>query len=1699
MKPIIRLVIVLSVFLNLNKVSAQCANYGVAPDSLQWVFDKAHGRIIHDALVYKDTLYLAGEFETVGHYSGAYGRVNRQTGKIQDNNSLPKIVGRVEDMLPDGSGGWIIVGDFTKVGDSSRKNLAQINSSNQVTSLKCDVNNTIRKAFLHGGVLYIGGDFTQVQGATHQRFAGVDLSTGIVKSWDAGVNNKVYAISAKDSTVYIGGTFSGVGGSTRVRVAAIDTSTGLATSWNTYVSGGDVYALSLHNNTLYLGGAFDNNVGGVSRDYLAAVDINTAATTSWNPDANDNVYELLLDRDVIYAAGDFDTIGGVKRYHIAAVDTLNGGVKNWDPGILNGSVDDIAMYDSLLYIGGRFVLDTTYDKVYIATVDTATGVATGLQTLCNYDVFSIQPTSTYIYVGGNFSTLDAVRKSHCVGINLTNNELIDFSADANLNGARTLAIDSDKLYIAGFFNTVKDSTRIGLACFDMANNYKLTSFVNPGLGIDIYKILTDSIYLYVAGAFNNKTVNSVTYHNIARIDKSTGVLDSWAPNFGSSSIGEMLIDGDDLYVNAGGMKRYNLSTSNTFTYTIGGGPTSIYKTKTKVYAAGSSIYSAGGKSRNRVCSFDVPTDTATDWDPNVLNGGFTIGTGVNGVIVLNNGAALIGGEFNRVNSNINGNTRLNIAMVDTLNGKVLDWSPSVFGDGFWDDYIRGFVAKGDTVFAYGDLRGLNHDGIYGLARFHMSNFVNPAVTLNTASTNICSGTSITITASANVTPLSYKWRKNGVLVSYSSTYSFTPSDSDWVSCEITNASGNCVLATSATSSPLVIRVASVTSATASLTAMPNGSICAGDTVSYKIATNINTPHYQWKVNNTNVGSNDSVFSYVPSNADDIKCIVAAVNGCYSPDTVTSDTITATVNPLLNPIVSVSVAPNDTVCSGTQVSFTATATNGGSMPSYQWLLNGSNVGTNTVTYSNGSVNDKDTISCIMTSSEACLAKQVDTSADKVITVRTSVTPSITIASNTSDTICSGTQVTFTATPVNGGASPTYQWYKNSSSVGTNASTYVTTTLSNKDTIRCVCITSDSCVTKQADTSNSIVMTVNQSVTPTIQLTASPNDTVCSGTNISFTAQITNGGASPTYQWKVNSSVVGSGNSYTGSGLFDMDTIQCVLTSNATCVTANGLSDSIVVNIRPVVTPEVTISLTPNDTVCSGTQTTFTAAASNAGVTPAYQWLLNGTAVGGNSNTYSTSTLSNNDTIRCVVISSDSCVTKSNDTSNFIRMEVIANTVSNASLTVSSDTVCDGTTVNFSVTDNFANGTYQWKVGTNNVGTNNSSYSYVPSNGDVVSCKIDKSVGSCYTVSSITVDTMIVVKADTVTNVSIAVSTNPFCPGDDDTLTASANVTPASYQWRRNGNNITGATASTYTYAPANNDVISCIVNATGSGCYEPDHDTSTTLTLTGIIPDTAKISITASSNPVPCAGLLDTFTATANISTGVTYRWKVNGNTAGANNTTYSYAPANGDIVTCDIIVPASGCYVKDTTTSSSITVAVTQPPSITNQPADLALTDGSNVQFSIVATGSGLSYQWQTDNGSGFNNITNGGQYSGATTDVLTITSITQSNNNQKFRCIVSVGVCPVTSDEADLMVNPVGVENINYPDIKVYPNPVTNVLTVISSDNINKLDVINLVGKKIYSQVHNVKELEIDMSSYPAGIYIVKVNNASVVRIVKK
>ncbi len=105
-------------------------------------------------------------------------------------------------------------------------------------------------------------------------------------------------------------------------------------------------------------------------------------------------------------------------------------------------------------------------------------------------------------------------------------------------------------------------------------------------------------------------------------------------------------------------------------------------------------------------------------------------------------------------------------------------------------------------------------------------------------------------------------------------------------------------------------------------------------------------------------------------------------------------------------------------------------------------------------------------------------------------------------------------------------------------------------------------------------------------------------------------------------------------------------------------------------------------------------------------------------------------------------------------------------------------------------------------------------------------------------------------------------------------------------------------------------------------------------------------------------------------------------------------------------------------------------PSITinTQPSPNNICEGSNTFFTVDASGVGLSYQWQVNTGSGFNNITNGGSYANAQTNQLNINNTPESFNGYEYRVVIS-STCTtaVNSAEVTLTVNAL-------PEITVEP-----------------------------------------------------------------
>jgi PKD repeat protein len=100
----------------------------------------------------------------------------------------------------------------------------------------------------------------------------------------------------------------------------------------------------------------------------------------------------------------------------------------------------------------------------------------------------------------------------------------------------------------------------------------------------------------------------------------------------------------------------------------------------------------------------------------------------------------------------------------------------------------------------------------------------------------------------------------------------------------------------------------------------------------------------------------------------------------------------------------------------------------------------------------------------------------------------------------------------------------------------------------------------------------------------------------------------------------------------------------------------------------------------------------------------------------------------------------------------------------------------------------------------------------------------------------------------------------------------------------------------------------------------------------------------------------------------------------------------------------TGCGTS--VTSGDALLTVNTPPVIEVQPVESIICLNDNTSFTVVASGTGLTYQWQVNSGSGFSNVTDGGVYSGATSSTLNLTGVPAGFNNHMYRVVVS-GTCP--------------------------------------------------------------------------------------------
>jgi hypothetical protein len=238
-------------------------------------------------------------------------------------------------------------------------------------------------------------------------------------------------------------------------------------------------------------------------------------------------------------------------------------------------------------------------------------------------------------------------------------------------------------------------------------------------------------------------------------------------------------------------------------------------------------------------------------------------------------------------------------------------------------------------------------------------------------------------------------------------------------------------------------------------------------------------------------------------------------------------------------------------------------------------------------------------------------------------------------------------------------------------------------------------------------------------------------------------------------------------------------------------------------------------------------------------------------------------------------------------------------------------------------------------------------------------------------------------------------------------ASTGTSPFSYQWQRNGANLSGQTGAALTL---NNIQLGdagsyrvVIGNAAGS-------TTSDLATLqVNPAPLPPSVTIPPQSQTVTAGGNA-TFTVAANGTAPLSYQWQKNGaNLTGQTNT----ALALGNVQPGDaggyrvVIGNVAGAILSEPATLQVNPAPV--GPGITVPLQSQTVTSGGSVTFTVTANGTApLTYQWQK----------NGASLSGKTNAALTLSDV-QLSDAGAFRVVISNSVGSITSEQATLLVNP--------------------------------------------------------------------------------
>lgn len=713
-------------------------------------------------------VYVGGEFGFVGEPVRGAAMLDPETGKVESSPSF-EANGAILAAVPDGSGGYYVGGEFSRVLGGRRGNLAHVLPNGELDpGFSIQTDGTVRALHRAGSTLYVGGGFTHIGGQSRPHLASINLSTEEVTSWNPAPDATVSTLAISGAYAYIGGSFTSVDSIARNHLAAVEIASNAPNAWNP-APNGSVNVIVADEYDVYIGGSF-TEFEGHSRPNLASYDTLEEVPTSWNPAPNGEVTALSLTGSSLYVGGGFSEIGGHPRNRLAAVSRASGEATSFHPAAPASAPNAIAVDGSTVYATGSFTKVGTESRPRLAAFNASNGVLRAWNPGLGGPAGFVLARSGGILVGGGFETANGKPRADLAALDSSTAELLPWNPGAN-GKVQAIAADASTVYVGGSFSEAGGLERGHLAALGAETGAADPSWdPNPSGGVSA--LLLHGSTLYVGGSFS--TIAAGTRNALAAFETSTGALTAWNPN-ASGAVQAMAVSGSDLVVGGsftqvGGesharVAAVDLTTGAALPWSAG-----TNGTVDAVAASGSTVYvggffsEAGGAEHPAVAAIDSGSGKVTSWNPGI--------EGIGKSLALAGSRLYIG-------------TSRELLAVDAESGNHTAWEPNVettFG-------VYALLGSGSTVYAGGEFPGFGGDPHVGFAAFGLPVPVSTAPPSLTGTALAGQRLSCAVGSWTN-SPTSYarQWLRDGAAVggATGAEYEVTAADvGHAIACEVT--------------------------------------------------------------------------------------------------------------------------------------------------------------------------------------------------------------------------------------------------------------------------------------------------------------------------------------------------------------------------------------------------------------------------------------------------------------------------------------------------------------------------------------------------------------------------------------------------------------------------------------------------------------------------------------------------------------------------------------------------------------------------------------------------------------------------------------------------------------------------------------------------------------------------------------------------